>query len=331
MAVAAQKKIRFSDYHPPPVDFRADVIDGLSNRQKTIPPKFLYDETGSRLFDTICHLPEYYLTRTETQILHENADDIASIIGQNCFLIEPGSGSSHKIRLLLEALKPSTYMPMDISKHHLLKSAQRLASDYPWLDIHAACADFTTDLVMTPVQGSRERNVIFFPGSSIGNFERHDAEDFLRRLGEMAGQEGGLLIGIDLKKDKSILEAAYNDRQGITAQFNRNLLTRINNELGGDFDLSSFRHRAFYNESRSRIEMHLVSSRRQTVTVDDEKFEFIAEESIHTENSYKYTTDEFNSIAATAGFCAVRSWTDRSKLFSVHYLEFTGQTVTQLP
>ena len=322
MSGATQKKIRFSDYHPAPVDFQAEIIAGLSSRPKTIPPKFFYDEVGSRLFDRICDAPEYYLTRTETQILRQHAGEIARVIGQNCFLIEPGSGSSHKIRLLLEALKPSAYMPVDISKHHLLKSARNLAHDYPWLDIHAACADFTTDLII-PEQNRRTRNVVFFPGSSIGNFERADAVAFLRRLGEMAGADGGLLIGIDLKKDPSVLEAAYNDRQGITAQFNKHLLERINLELGGDFDLSSFSHRAFYNEGPGRIEMHLVSSRYQTATVRAHRFEFDEGESIHTENSYKYSSDGFREIAASAGFHAVQSWSDEAKLFSVQYLEYT--------
>ena len=323
MSSVTQKKIRFSDYHPAPVDFLAEIIDGLSSTPKSIPPKFLYDEAGSRLFDQICDVPEYYLTRTETRILRQNAGEIARVIGQNCFLIEPGSGSSHKIRLLLEALKPSTYMPMDISKHHLLKSAQNLAHDYPWLDIHAACADFTTDLVI-PGRDRRTRNVVFFPGSSIGNFERADAVAFLRRLGEMAGQDGGLLIGIDLKKDPAVLEAAYNDRQGITARFNKHLLERINQELGGDFDLSSFRHHAFYNEGPGRIEIHLVSTRHQYATVAGHRFEFSEGESIHTENSYKYTIDEFRKIAATAGFHAVQSWSDESDLFNVQYLEYSA-------
>ena len=323
MPAGPHKKIRFSDYHPPPVDFQAEVIAGLGKHVKAIPPKFFYDETGSRLFDAICHLPEYYLTRSEIQILRDNAEQIADVMGKHCYLVEPGSGSSHKIRLLLEALRPSTYMPVDISKHHLLKSAQSLAEDYPWLDIHAACADFTAKLII-PEQDDPARNVVFFPGSSIGNFEKEDAIRFLRRLGETAGTGGGLLIGIDLEKDRAILEAAYNDRNGITAQFNKNLLQRINNELDGDFDLATFRHRAFYNEVRHRIEIHLVSTRPQTVTVAGRHFDFRMNESIHTENSYKYSIEEFRTIAAAAGYRAVQSWVDPQRLFNVQFLEYRG-------
>ncbi|MGD8569043.1 MAG: L-histidine N(alpha)-methyltransferase [Gammaproteobacteria bacterium] len=313
--------VLFSDYHPAPADFFGEVIDGLARQPKGIPPKFFYDAKGSQLFDAICELPEYYPTRTETGILKQNANDIAKTIGENSFIIEPGSGSGHKIRLLLDALKPHTYMPMDISREHLLNAARQLAVDFPWLEVHAACADFTTELTI-PEHNQHEHKIAFFPGSSIGNFEPTDAAAFLRHLGDIVGKNGGLLIGVDLKKDSAILNAAYNDAQGITAQFNKNLLTRINRELYADFNVNNFEHNAFYNEDRGRVEMHLVSKCKQTVNVNDRVFEFADGETIHTENSYKYTLDEFRELASGAGYNPVKVWTDKDNLFSLQFYEF---------
>jgi len=312
--------IQFYDEHPKPVDFYAEVIHGLQREPKLIPPKFFYDETGSRLFDAICELPEYYPTRTEMALLHEHADEISALIGKECLLIEPGSGSSQKVRLLLDALQPAAYMPMDISRVHLLKAAQQLSEDYPWLEVHATCVDFTTEMKLRFCPPSVHK-VAFFPGSSIGNFDPADAVGFLRNMANMVGIGGGLLIGVDLKKDQDILNAAYNDEQGITAEFNLNLLSRINQELGGQFDIEAFKHTAFYNPYMGRIEMHLSSRDHQTVALGDESVNFTEGETIHTENSYKYTIDEFSGLAQLAGFEPVNVWTDSEDLFSLHYYQ----------
>lgn len=312
--------IRFYDNHPKPVDFYTEVINGLQCDPKTIPPKFFYDEKGSKLFDAICKLPEYYPTRTETALLSKHADEIANLIGRECLLIEPGSGSSQKVRMLLEALQPAAYMPMDISRNYLLQAAQQLAADYSWLEVHATCIDFTSELTLYSGLPHAHR-VAFFPGSSIGNFEPAEAIGFLQNIARMVGVDGGLLIGVDLKKDESILNAAYNDAQGVTAKFNLNLLARINRELDADFDLDLFQHEAFYNSDAGRIEMHLTSCSPQTVTIDGKKINISDNESIHTENSYKYGIEEFSSMAKMAGFELVNVWTDADKLFSLHYYQ----------
>lgn len=321
MQTALQDNVQFTDYHPAPADFFAEVTDGLARQPKVIPPKFFYDATGSQLFDEICELDEYYPTRTEMHILGEHAEEIALLVGEKSFIIEPGSGSSTKVRLLLDELKPHTYMPMDISKQHLLNAAQDLAEEYPWLDIHAACADFTTELVIPDLEYNTNR-VAFFPGSSIGNFEPIAARNFLRHLGQTLGNGGGLLIGVDLKKPVDILHAAYNDRKGVTAEFNQNLLRRINHELGADFNPELFDHYAFYNPHQGRVEMHLVSLQQQSIHIDDKMFNFERGESIHTECSYKYSIMEFQQMAASAGFKTVKVWTDTEQLFSVHYFEY---------
>jgi dimethylhistidine N-methyltransferase len=312
--------IQFYDNHPKPIDFYAEVVNGLQCERKVIPPKFFYDETGSRLFDAICELPEYYPTRTEMALLNKHAEEIANLIGTECLLIEPGSGSSQKVRMLLEALQPAAYMPMDISRNYLLQAAQQLATDYPWLEVHATCIDFTTELKLHFCPPHAHR-VAFFPGSSIGNFEPADAIVFLQNIANMVGVGGGLLIGVDLKKDESILNAAYNDEQGVTAEFNLNLLSRINRELNGDFDLETFQHEAFYNSDAGRIEMHLTSRLSQIVKIGDEQIDIAVDESIHTENSYKYSIEEFSSLAKLAGFELVNVWTDADKLFSLHYYQ----------
>ena len=308
----------FYDRHPQPADFFKEVIDGLSRRPRRVPPKFFYDEAGSQLFDRICTTPEYYPTRTETRILHDNAHAIAQRVGRDCLLIEPGSGNSAKVRELLGALAPRLYMPVDISKQYLRQSAARLAREYPWLDVRAACADFTAGQAL-PELPETGRRVAFFPGSSVGNFEPAEAQAFLGVMAETVGSGGGLLIGVDLKKDPAILNAAYNDAEGVTAAFNLNLLTRINRELDADFDLDAFAHKAFYNAERGRIEMHLVSLRDQRVRIDGRRFEFSAGESIHTESSYKYTVDEFSTLASAAGFRLEEVWMDPDALFSVQF------------
>jgi len=314
--------IQFYDEHPKPVDFYAEVIQGLQRKPKLIPPKFFYDEAGSKLFDAICEVPEYYPTRTEMALLYEHADEIAALIGKECLLIEPGSGSSQKVRLLLDALQPAAYMPMDISRAHLLNAAQQLSEDYPWLEVHATCVDFTTEMKLRFCPPSVHK-VAFFPGSSIGNFEPTDAIGFLRNMAKMVGSGGGLLIGVDLKKDHNILNAAYNDAQGVTAEFNLNLLTRINHELGGRFNINAFKHKAFYNPRMGRIEMHLASHENQIIVVGDEAVNFKEAETIHTESSYKYTVEEFSGLAQAAGFELVTVWTDADDLFSLHYYQVT--------
>ena len=320
MLEAATKKIQFHNASPETVDFLEEVLNGLSQSQATISPKFFYDETGSKLFDQICHLPEYYPTRTEASILNTHAQQISDIIGKGCQLIEPGSGSSQKVRYLLDSLKPDTYIPMDISGDYIIQVSEYLTKEFPWLNIHAACIDFTKplDLSFCP---SNEHKVAFFPGSSIGNFEPQQAQVFLSHIADTVGRDGGILIGVDLKKDASILNAAYNDSQGITAQFNKNLLSRINNELGADFNVEQFTHRAFYNNQLGRIEMHIVSLCKQTVTIDSTKFTFEIDDSIHTENSYKYSIEEFQELAKNSGFEAIEVWSDSKNLFSVHYLK----------
>ena len=309
--------LHFYDFHPRMADFRAEVLSGLSQAPKQLSPKFFYDHHGSELFDAITELPEYYPTRTEIGILQEHGESIADSLGQDCLLLELGSGSSKKIRVLLDALKPAIYMPVDISREHLLGSAEALVADYPALEIHAVCADYTAnfDLPVCPDHLSR---VLFYPGSSIGNFEPSGAADLLRRMAHHLQEGGRMLIGVDLKKDTELLRAAYNDSQQLTAAFNLNMLRRINRELDADFDVQAFTHQAFYNEAEGRVEMHLVSEQVQAVTVAGQLFEFAAGETIHTENSYKYSVEDFLALAEKAGFVSEKVWIDDDKLFSVH-------------
>lgn len=311
--------IHFYDYHPPVADIRAEVLGGLSKRPKQIPPKYFYDQRGSQLFDAITELPEYYPTRTELNILEANGEQIAEFLGDDCLLLELGSGSSRKIRVLLDALRPAAYVPLDISRDHLLSSAKALAKDYPHLDVHAACTDYSADFELPDLPRDLPW-AAFFPGSSIGNFEPGDAQGLLERVSRHLGSDGRLLIGVDLKKDNAILHAAYNDARQLTAAFNLNLLERINRELGADFDLDCFEHQAFFNQEAGRIEMHLVSGIDQQINVAGRPIDFAAGESLHTENSYKYTIDEFQQLARQSGFVPEQVWTDDQQLFSVHCL-----------
>lgn len=320
--------VNFYDFHPALADFRGEVLTGLGATPKHLAPKFFYDKTGSELFDAITELSEYYPSRTEIGILQQHGDDMARLLGRECLLLELGSGSSKKIRLLLDALQPSVYMPMDISREHLIGSAEALAADYPGLDVHAACADYSGDFEL-PFAPAELPRAAFFPGSSIGNFEPLEAGQLLRRVGGHLGRGGRLLIGVDLKKDPQRLQRAYDDATRVTAAFNLNLLQRINRELSGDFELDQFRHRALYNEQLGRIEMHLVSASAQTVTVADRRFEFAEGESIHTESSYKYHVDEFQQLAGRAGYLAEQVWTDTEQLFSIHCLRYEGQGAGQ--
>ncbi|MEW6734708.1 MAG: L-histidine N(alpha)-methyltransferase [Acidobacteriota bacterium] len=301
--------------------FRNDIVNGLTKPQKETPAKYFYDKIGSQLFDRICELPEYYLTRADLAILKEFAGEISKLIGQRAMIIEYGSGDSHKIRILLDALwEPLVYLPIDISKDYLLQHTPDLAQDYPTLSIVAVCADYTQLDKLPDSRVTPARKVIFFPGSTIGNLSPPEALQLLKQSAALLTPGDGLLIGVDLKKSPQILNAAYNDSLGITAQFNLNLLSRINRQLNANFDLASFNHYAFYNETEGRIEMHLVSKKDQCVCVDNIEITFRRDESIHTENSYKYSISELQEMARIAGFYPQVCWTDPNNLFSVHYL-----------
>lgn len=311
------------DLEPELEDFRQAVVDGLSQApQKTLPCKFFYDARGSKLFDQICNLEEYYPTRTEIAILESCADEIAELIGPGRLLVEYGSGSSLKIRILLDHLNLSAYMPLDISRDHLLQSAGQIAKDYPDLEVIPVCADYSqlTDLP-TYDGASGLRKVGFFPGSSIGNFSRAEAAEFLRNVARQLQPGDGFVVGVDLKKDRQILTAAYNDAAGITAAFNLNLLNRIDRELDASLDVEGFHHKAHYNEEMGRVEMHLISCDDQQIQVGNSEFDLAANETIHTENSHKYDIDEFQHLASQSGFNPVKVWTDANRWFSVHYLE----------
>ena len=313
----------FHDLAPAEESFRDAVLAGLTRRAKSIPCRFLYDERGSALFEEICELPEYYLTRTEMAILGDFAGEIAAAAGRHVQLIEFGSGASRKVRLLLEALEePAAYVAIDISREPLRRAAEEVAAEFPQVPVVAVCADYLQPLRLPPLPARGEgRRVGFFPGSTIGNFVPEDAVDFLAGCRRVIGRGGALLIGVDLKKDKATLDAAYNDRAGITAAFNLNLLERINRELDADFDLDRFEHDAFYNEAAGRIEIYITSLADQIVTVAGRAIRFAAGERIHSEDSCKYTIGEFQRLAARAGFRPGRCWTDRDALFSVHLLE----------
>jgi len=302
-------------------DFLADVIAGLSSNPRMLPCKYFYDERGAALFQKICDLPEYYITRTEIDILDRNRAEIASHLGANIELIGLGTGAGTKTRILIEALEsPTVYIPVDISEKQLRESTALFQKIFPDLEILPVCADYLQPVVLPSSSRKAARNIVYFPGSTIGNFEPTEAEEFLRRVANVCRQNGGLLIGADLKKDPHVLEAAYNDSAGVTAQFNLNLLDRINRELGADFDLDQWRHRAIYNSDAGRIEMHLISEIDQFVHVDEHKFHFRRGEKIITEFSYKYAPEEFAAVAGKAGFEFVRMWTDDACLFGVFYL-----------
>jgi dimethylhistidine N-methyltransferase len=299
--------------------FRQDVIAGLSLPQKAVPPKYFYDRAGSELFERICRLREYYPTRAELALTRTNIAAIARFAGKGGVLLEYGSGESLKTRLLLRAMRPAVYMPVDISEEALMRAAGRLAREFPWLRIAPVAGDFSRPLDLPGFRG-RDRRVVYFPGSTIGNLSPQEAQSFLRMTRGQVGPRGAMLVGVDLKKDANLLHAAYNDSRGVTAAFNLNLLKRINRELGGDFEPRRFAHYAFYNAPLGRIEMHLVSLVPQTVNVGDHRFTFERGETIHTENSYKYSVEEFRALAAEAGFHGAKIWTDRRGLFSLHGL-----------
>ncbi len=305
----------------PAAEFCADVLHGLGAPAKELPCKYFYDEAGSQLFERITELEEYYPTRTELSIMNRHVAEMAGLLGPRCLLVEYGSGSSTKTRLLLDHLRrPAGYVPIDVSGEHLRRSAQSIADEYPGLEVLPLCADFTRPLELPVPRRQPARRVVTFPGSTIGNFTPDEAVALLRRTAALCGRGGGLLLGADLRKDRRVLEAAYNDRRGVTAAFNRNLLVRINRELGADFAVDRFAHRAFYNAAEGRIEIHLVSRRDQRVHVGDAEFAFAAGESIRTEYSYKYRLRDLDDLGAAAGFEVERFWTDEREYFSVHYL-----------
>jgi dimethylhistidine N-methyltransferase len=316
---AAPANFHFHDLVPAREDFRTDVLAGLCGEAKRLSPKFFYDERGSQLFDAITELPEYYLTRTEIDLLRRHGEEMAGMLGDDGLLFELGSGSNVKIRLLLDAQRPRVYAPIDISREHLRQSASAIARDHPELEVHAICADYSKPLELAGFLDAGRRTA-YYPGSSIGNFDPTQAHDLLRRIAGLLEPDGRLLIGVDLKKDPAVLDAAYNDSQGVTAEFNLNLLARINRELDADFDLGAFTHKAFYNETLGRVEMHLVATAPQLVRIDGRSFEFRAGESIHTENSYKFSVGEFRTLAAEAGLASLRVWQDPDALFSLHCL-----------
>ncbi len=300
--------------------FATDLLAALSKRPRAIAPKYFYDAAGSRLFDQICDLPEYYPTRTELGILTRCAREIAAHIGPRAELVEFGAGSLTKVRLLLDAMDaPLRYVPIDISGDHLAQAARALSADYPALRVSPLVADYSQAFALPPLLAGTGQRVGFFPGSTIGNFSPAEAVDFLTvAAGVLRG--GALLLGADLIKDPAILHAAYSDAQGVTAAFNLNLLARANRELGADFDLGQFAHSAFYNAPLQRIEMHLMSQARQVVHLGGQAFEFEEGETLHTENSYKFTIDSLRALAVQAGFRPGPVWTDSQRLFSLHWL-----------
>jgi dimethylhistidine N-methyltransferase len=312
--------LRFYDFEPQNETFLSEVLRGLQRSKKQLSSKYFYDERGSRLFEQICLLDEYYLTRTELHIMQKGVQEMASLLGSNCLLIEYGSGNSAKIRMLLDTLEtPVGYVPIDISKEHLVQAGMALASAYPDLEVLPVCADYMSAFEIPLPSRAVARRVVYYPGSTIGNLDSETASNLLKQMATIC-QGGGLLIGVDLKKDPVLLHRAYNDRQGVTEQFNKNLLVRINRELGANFRLDQFGHYAFYNPTEGRVEMHLVSLKDQRVCIGDVEICFALGESIWTENSYKHTLEGFASLAATAGFTVKHIWTDPQQFFSVQYL-----------
>lgn len=301
--------------------FHRDVLRGLSRPRKQLPCKYFYDDAGSALFERITELDEYYPTRVERSIMIDHAAAMAALCGPRCLLIEYGSGSSMKTRLLLDHLdRPSGYVPVDISRDHLRQSADALGQAYPHVDVYPLFADFTRPILLPPRLPSTARRVVYFPGSTIGNFAAPAARRLLKHTAQLCGPGGGLLLGVDLRKDPAVLHAAYNDSQGVTAEFNRNVLARVNRELEGDFNLAQFAHEATYNEARGRIEMRLISRRPQVARVGERAFEFAAGEAILTEYSHKYDLGELAFFCRTAGFETVQTWTDDRRYFAVAFL-----------
>ena len=298
----------------------AEVLEGLNRQQKTLPSKLFYDERGSQLFDEICELDEYYLTRTELHILNDNIDEIANHIGKKCVLVELGSGSSVKIRLLIDHLPDlAAYIPIDISEEHLIQSAKSLRRDHPNIKIIPLIADYTKYFNLPEIEQNCKCIDAFYPGSTIGNFTPSEARNFLDRIAKICGKDSGLLIGVDLQKDSAVLNAAYNDSQNVTAEFNLNILNHLNNKFGANFNLNKFKHHAFYNDNEGRIEMHLISKVKQQIEIDANEIVIDKNESILTEYSYKYTLEGFSDLLSDI-YKVEKVWMDKYKYFSVQFL-----------
>ncbi|MGZ5163123.1 MAG: L-histidine N(alpha)-methyltransferase [Burkholderiales bacterium] len=311
----------YIDFKPATGSFLTEVLAGLSAERKALSPKYFYDARGSELFEAICELPEYYPTRVELAMLNAAAPELAGRIGSRSAIVEYGSGSASKTPTLIHAVQPVAYVGIDISGEQLRSAVTQLAHQFPRVRMFAVCADYTLAVPLPQLDAADvHRRVVYFPGSTIGNFTVPESQAFLVNARQVAGRGGAMLVGVDLKKDSRILNAAYNDAKGVTAAFNLNLLSRINRELGADFDLDQYEHRAHYDGHAGRIEMHLVSRRDQQVHIDGRTFEFTAGETIHTENSYKYSIEEFQQLAQSAGFNANHYWIDPQALFSIHYL-----------
>ena len=309
------------NFKPGRGSFLAEVLLGLHKPQKELPSKYFYDECGSHLFERICELKEYYIPRIEVSIMQAHIREMAELIGPHVLLIEYGCGNCEKVRFLIDHLHdPVAYIPIDISQEQLLHVTKELTLIYPRLQVLPVCADYTSSFELPIPKQSSKRIVVYFPGSSISNFDPIPAKHFLEHVANLCGSDGALLIGVDLKKDPAVLHSAYNDNEEITAAFNLNLLERINRELDCDFQLDGFQHYAFYNPRESRVEMHLVSQRDQVVHLNRETISFTKGESIWTESSYKYNLDEFEQMATAAGFRVERVWVDERQWFSVQYL-----------
>jgi dimethylhistidine N-methyltransferase len=318
-----EAQFSFVDCEPVADEFLSAVLDGLDQPQKTLPCKFLYDERGARLFDQICRLPEYYPTRAEHAILKERGTEIAALAGPGAVVVEFGSGSGLKTKALLDALdEPAAYVAIDIERTALLAATCAMARERAGLEVVAVCADYGNGMSALPIDDALDgRRLGLFLGSTIGNFEQGEAIEFLRHAGALLGEGGALLIGADLWKERAVLEAAYDDAQGVTADFNLNLLRRINRELGGNFDLDAFSHEARCVDETQRIEMHLVSEKDQQAVVAGNRFGFARGETIHTECSHKYTVEGFRALAEEGGFAPREAWLDRDGRFSLHFLE----------
>ncbi len=308
------------DFKPGRESFLAEVLIGLRKPQKELPYRYFYDERGSHLFERMCELEEYYIPRIEASIMQAHIKEMAELVGPHVLLIEYGSGNCKKVRFLLDHLhNPVVYIPIDISREQLLHVSKELASEYPKLEVYPVCADYLSSFDLPALKRPNERVVVYFPGSTIGNLDPILAKHFLEHVASVCGTAGALLIGVDLKKDPAVLHSAYNDKEGLTAAFNLNLLQRINRELDCNFQLEWFQHYAFYNPRESRVEMHLVSQRDQEVHLNRETIPIAKGESIWTESSYKYNLDEFEQMAAAAGFRVEGVWVDERQWFSVHY------------
>ena len=319
--ISTSASIQLLDLKPAQQDGQAEIIEGLAREQKEISPKYFYDEKGAQLFEEICEQPEYYPTRTEIGIMQSSMEEISDLIGPRASIIEFGSGAGVKTRQLLEGAKDlAAYVPVDISREQLISSSDELANDFPDVEVLPICADFMEPFELPSPQITPDRNIVYFPGSTIGNFSTSQAKQLLRVMRAQAKDDGALLIGVDLVKPRSILEPAYNDAAGVTAEFNLNLLTHLNHAYDADFELQAFEHTAVYDEEHNRIEMRLISLCNQGVQIAGSKFELSEGEYIVTEHSHKYSIDSFESLARQAGFVPQEVWTDTDSLFSVHYL-----------